>query len=61
MLIAGLDRMSARMHQVSFAESDTTVEIERVVSASRSFSDRKRRSMCKLITGTNDETVVSVF
>jgi hypothetical protein len=50
MLIARFDCVTACMHQVRLAESDTAVQIERVVSASRRFSDRKRSSMCKLVT-----------
>ncbi len=61
MLIARSDCVSARMHQVRLAESDTAVQVKRVVGASRRFSYRKRSSVRELITRSNNETVVSVF
>ena len=38
MLIASFDGVTARVHQVSFAETYTTVEIKWVVSSSGCFS-----------------------
>ena len=61
MLIAGLDGVSTRMHQMSLAESDTTVQIKRVLCAPGRLSYFFRCGVSKLITSTDNETVVGVF
>ena len=61
MLIARFDRVSTRVHQVRFTESDTAVEIKRIVSAAGRFSYGKRSSVRELITRAYNKTVVGVF
>ena len=61
MLIARFDRMTARVHQVSLAQTYTAVQVKRVVSSSRSFSYGQRSSVSKLITRSDNKTLVGVF
>src|ERR1043165_1444413 len=61
MLIARSNGVSTRMHQVRFAESYYAVQVQRIVSAARCFSDGQRGSVRELVARSNNETVVSVF
>src|SRR5215467_11055425 len=55
MAVSGFDSVSNSVHQMSLSQTDTTVYEQRVVSFRWSFGHGKRRSMRKLVAGTDDK------
>ena len=59
--IARQDQMPDRVHQMSFAEADSTVDEQRVVGAPRIARDLKRGGLGEMVALAFDEIVESEF